>query len=133
MATDTLLVQFVEDRRLGFALERMSVERSMPSTKGPSSFADYAFLLLMTDVATWPARFVAYLRFPGDDAPVLARQLRHSLSNTISRNVIVSSRAKPRDTQAAKRYGADDYHVQPVVPAEFLRVGGRNISRWLHC
>lgn len=41
------------------------------------------------------------------------------------------SSTNPLDAENARKCAANDYHVKPVVPDDFLRIVGRIVNRWL--
>jgi DNA-binding response OmpR family regulator len=124
-------VLFVEDCDSDFELACVGIEQVKPNVNALRVSTGRDFMNYLADDSTPVALFILDLSLPDTSGLALARQLRMSPSNAATPIVIFSSSTNPRDAEAAKRCGADDYHVKPVVPDEFLRVVERIVSRWL--
>ena len=124
-------VVFVEDCDSDFELACIGIEQVTPNVRAQRVATGRDFMDYMAGRITPVALFILDLNLPDTSGLVLAQRLRQSPSNAATPIVIFSSSTNPRDAEAAKRSGADEYHVKPVVPDEFLRVVERIASRWL--
>lgn len=130
-ASGAATVLFVEDCESDFELARVGIEQVKPNVQTLRISTGRDFMEYLAQNATPVALFILDLSLPDTSGLVLAQQLRKSPESAATPIVIFSSSSNPRDAEAAKRCGADDYHVKPVIPDEFLRVVERIVSRWL--
>ena len=124
-------VVFVEDCDSDFELACVGIEQVAPNLRAQRLATGRDFMDYLAGSVTPVALFILDLSLPDTSGLVLAQRLRQSPANSATPIVIFSSSTNPRDAEAAKRCGADDYHVKPVVPGEFLRVVEGIVHRWL--
>ncbi|MGN6135393.1 MAG: response regulator [Aureliella sp.] len=127
----TPTVVFVEDCDSDFELACVGIEQVKPEVTALRVSSGRDFLDYLAGNANPVSLFILDLSLPDVSGLALAKELRKSPSNAAAPIVIFSSSTNPRDAEAAKRCGADDYHVKPVMPGEFLRVVETIVSRWL--
>lgn len=131
MTSNPPTVLFVEDCDSDFELACVGLEQARPSVHALRVSNGRDFMQYVTGSETPVALFILDLSLPDTSGLVLAQQLRRSSSNAATPIVIFSSSTNPRDVEAARKVGADDYQVKPVAPGEFLRVIEQIAERWL--
>lgn len=131
MTSNPPTVLFVEDCDSDFELACVGLEQARPSVHALRVSNGRDFMQYVTGSETPVALFILDLSLPDTSGLVLAQQLRRSSSNAAAPIVIFSSSTNPRDVEAARKVGADDYQVKPVAPGEFLRVIEQIAERWL--
>ncbi|MGN6545793.1 MAG: response regulator [Aureliella sp.] len=131
MTSNPPTVLFVEDCDSDFELACVGLEQARPSVHALRVSNGRDFMQYVTGSETAVALFILDLSLPDTSGLVLAQQLRRSSSNAATPIVIFSSSTNPRDVEAARKVGADDYQVKPVAPGEFLRVIEQIAERWL--
>ncbi len=128
MATNLPTVLFVEDCDSDFELACLGLEQARVHTQRVSTGRD------LQPYLTEPVAidlFILDLSLPDTSGFVIAEQLRNSQACAHKPIVIFSSSTNPRDAETARMCGANDYHVKPVVPDDFLRVVGQIVNQWL--
>ena len=131
MTSNPPTVLFVEDSDSDFELACVGLEQARPAVHALRVSTGRDFLQYVSGSETPVALFILDLSLPDTSGLVLAQELRRSPANAATPIVIFSSSSNPRDVEAARKVGADDYQVKPVVPGEFLRVIGQIVERWL--
>jgi DNA-binding response OmpR family regulator len=122
---------FVEDCDSDFELACVGLEQVRPSVSAMRVSNGRDFMQFVSGAETPVALFILDLSLPDASGLMLAQELRRSAANAATPIVIFSSSSNPRDAEAARKVGADDYQIKPVVPQEFLRVIERIVQRWL--
>lgn len=131
MANEPPTILFVEDCDSDFELACVGLEQVRPSASAVRVSTGRDFMQYVSGSETPVALFILDLSLPDTSGLVLAQQLRRSPVNAATPIVIFSSSSNPRDAEAARKVGADDYQVKPVAPSEFLRVVEQIVERWL--
>ena len=128
MATNLPTVLFVEDCDSDFELACLGLEQARVHTQRVSNGRDLQRYLANPKPIDL---FILDLSLPDTNGFLVAEQLRKSPPSSNKPIVIFSSSTNPRDAEAARKCGANDYHVKPVVPDDFLRVVGQIVNQWL--
>ncbi len=128
MASNLPTVLFVEDCDSDFELACLGLEKAKVQAQRVSNGRDLQSYLAEPKPIDL---YILDLSLPDTSGFVIAEQLRNSPTTAKKPIVIFSSSTNPRDAETAKKCGADDYHVKPVVPDDFLRVVGQIVTRWL--
>lgn len=128
MATNLPTVLFVEDCDSDFELACLGLEQARVHAHRVSNGRDLKRYLADPQPVDL---FILDLSLPDTSGFLIAEQLRNNPPSANKPIVIFSSSTNPRDAEAARKCGADDYHVKPVVPDDFLRVVGQIVSQWL--
>ncbi len=128
MATNLPTVLFVEDCDSDFELACLGLEQARVNAQRVSTGRDLSRYLAEPQPIDL---FILDLSLPDTSGLIIAEELRRTPTCADKPIVIFSSSTNPRDAEAAKKCGADDYHVKPVVPDDFLRVVGEIVHRWL--
>lgn len=131
MTSNPPTVLFVEDSDTDFELACVGLEQARPTAHALRVSTGRDFLQYVSGSETLVALFILDLSLPDTSGLVLAQELRRSPANAATPIVIFSSSSNPRDVEAARKVGADDYQIKPVVPGEFLRVIEQIVERWL--
>lgn len=131
MTSNPPTVMFVEDCDSDFELACVGLEQVRPSVSALRVSNGRDFMQYVAGSETPVALFILDLSLPDTSGLALAQELRRSPANAATPIVIFSSSSNPRDVEAARKVGADDYQVKPVVPEEFLRVIAKIADRWL--
>lgn len=128
MASNLPTVLFVEDCDSDFELACLGLEKAQVQTQRVSTGRDLERYLNEPRPIDL---FILDLSLPDTSGFIIAEQLRSSPVCANKPIVIFSSSTNPRDAETAKRCGANDYHIKPVVPDDFLRVVDQIVNRWL--
>ena len=128
METNLPTVLFVEDCDSDFELACLGLEQVRVHTQRVSNGRDLQRYLADPKPIDL---FILDLSLPDTTGFLIAEQLRNSPPGADKPIVIFSSSTNPRDAETARKCGANDYHVKPVVPDDFLRVVGQIVNQWL--
>lgn len=128
MANNLPTVLFVEDCDSDFELACLGLEKAKVQAHRVSSGRDLERYLADPRPIDL---FILDLSLPDTSGFIIAEQLRNHPTNAAKPIVIFSSSTNPRDAETARKCGANDYHVKPVVPDDFLRVVDQIVFRWL--
>ena len=128
MASNLPTVLFVEDCDSDFELACLGLENTRVNAQRVCNGRDLQRYLNEPRPIDL---FILDLSLPDTSGLLIAEQLRRSPTSSDKPIVIFSSSTNPRDAEAARKCGANDYHVKPVVPDDFLRVVGQIVNRWL--
>lgn len=131
MTSNPPTILFAEDCDSDYELACVGLEQVRPSVSTLRVSNGRDFMQYVSGSDTPVALFILDLSLPDTSGLVLAQELRRSPANAATPIVIFSSSSNPRDAEAARKVGADDYQVKPVVPGEFLRVIEQIAERWL--
>lgn len=128
MANNLPTVLFVEDCDSDFELACLGLEQARVQTERVSNGRDLQSYLAEPKPIDL---YILDLSLPDTSGFLIAEQLRNCPTSADKPIVIFSSSTNPRDAEHARKCGANDYHVKPVVPDDFLRVVGQIVTRWL--
>lgn len=128
MANNLPTVLFVEDCDSDFELACLGLEKARVKAQRVSTGRDLQRYLAEPKSIDL---YILDLSLPDTSGLCIAEQLRQSPTSADKPIVIFSSSTNPRDAEAARRCGANDFHVKPVIPDDFLRVVGQIVARWL--
>lgn len=128
MATNLPTVLLVEDCDSDFELACLGLEQARVHTRRVSNGRDLQNYLADPKPIDL---FILDLSLPDTTGFLIAEQLRSSPPSANKPIVIFSSSTNPRDAETARKCGANDYHVKPVVADDFLRVVGQIVNQWL--
>ncbi len=131
MAHNPPTVLFVEDCDSDFELACVSLQQVSPRVNAQRVSCGRDLEKYIESQVAQVSLYIVDLSLPDTSGFVLAKQLRQTPESAETPIVIFSSSTNPRDAENAKRCGADDYHIKPIVPDDFLRVVETIISRWL--
>ncbi len=131
MANNPPTVLFVEDCDSDFELACVGLQQMQLPVQPRRASCGREFKNMLSEQPVPVALFILDLSLPDTSGLVLARELRASQENAATPIVIFSSSTNPRDAEAARRCGADDYLVKPIAPDEFLKVVEQIVNRWL--
>lgn len=128
MANNLPTVLFVEDCDSDFELACLGLEKVKVQTHRVSTGRDLQRYLAEPRPIDL---YILDLSLPDTSGFIVAEQLRKNPTSAQKPIVIFSSSTNPRDAETARQCGANDYHIKPVVPDDFLRVVDKIVSRWL--